>query len=116
MRRALYTAVVLITLGVTSASAVDPDAVREAVRPVQESKSDKAPTPTPAQQAAALSDAFKKFATTHMLMWRTSSSGVTMIMGQFSSRDHCVAAQKLLRRQVVRIGWGRAECLEIMLP
>jgi hypothetical protein len=101
------TAAVLLAMFMASAAlAVDPDHVREATRPA----------PTPAQQADALSDAFKKFSTMHLLMWRVSGSGNLMIMGQFSSEKHCTEARKLLRGQIVRLGWGRAECLEIILP
>lgn len=101
------TAAVLLAMFMASAAlAVDPDHVREATRPA----------PTPAQQAAALSDAFKKFTTVRMLVWKLSGSGNLMIMGQFSSEKHCTEARKLLRGQIVRLGWGRAECLEIILP
>lgn len=99
----------------TAALAVDPDHVRDQNRPrVQHEEA--SPAPTAAQQAAALSDAFKKFTTVRMLVWKLSGSGNLMIMGQFSSEKHCTEARKLLRGQIVRLGWGRAECLEIILP
>jgi hypothetical protein len=100
-----------------SAWAVDPDRVREETRPVvvqeQVQKHEKADQP---QAAAGLSEAFKKYSTTRMLTWRASTSGSIMFMGQFNSEAHCAAARKTLQRQLVRWGWGRAECLEITLP
>lgn len=99
----------------TAALAVDPDHVRDQNRPrVQHEEA--SPAPTAAQQADALSDAFKKFSTMHLLMWRVSGSGNLMIMGQFTSLKHCQRARTMLRGQVVRLGWGRVECLEMVMP
>ena len=49
-------------------------------------------------------------------MRRVSGSGNLMIMGQFTSLKHCQRARTTLRGQVVRLGWGRVECLEIVVP
>jgi hypothetical protein len=108
--RQVIAAGVILAMTTAAAVAVDPDRVRDEARP---------PPPPPVtreQSAAALSDAFKKFSSSHMLAWKLSVSGNLMIMGQFSSAKHCAEARKMLRRQVVRYGWGRAECLEVMLP
>lgn len=111
--RQLIAAGIILAMTATPALAVDPDQVRDEARP----KSPPAEVPvTREQQAAALSDAFKKFTTVRMLVWKLSGSGNLMIMGQFSSEKHCSEARRLLRGQIVRLGWGRAECLEIILP
>lgn len=115
MRTTLVAGLVL-AMSVSPVLAVDPDSIRgraPAERPLE------VPAellPTPAQQADALSDAFKKFSTMHLLMWRVSGSGNLMIMGQFTSLKHCQRARTTLRGQVVRLGWGRVECLEIVVP
>lgn len=96
-----------------SAMAVDPDHVREITRPQVHTREK---TDQPPQAAAGLSEAFKKYHTTRMLTWRASVSGSITFMGQFNSEAHCAAARKMLQRQLVRWGWGRAECLEILLP
>ncbi len=102
-----------------SALAVDPDRVREETRPriieydARATKEDKGPG---AGGAVGLSDAFKKYHTVRMLTWRVSGSSSIVFMGQFNSDAHCTAAQKMLQRQLVRWGWGRAQCLEITLP
>ena len=101
------TAAVLLAMFMASAAlAVVPDHVREATRPA----------PTPAQQADALSDAFKKFSTMHLLMWRVSGSGNLMMMGQFARLRDCQRGRIMLRGKAVPLGWGRVECLAIVMP
>ena len=98
-----------------SAWAVDPDAVRDAATREQVQTRQKADAVSSAAQASGLSEAFKKYASTRMLTWRVSGGSV-LFMGQFNSADHCASARRTLQRQLVRYGWGRAECLEILLP
>lgn len=107
----LMTALLLVGSG-TLALAVDPDELRERSRPPQLEKKEQ----PPAAAAEALSSAFKKYSTTRMLLWKVSVSGSVMIMGQFNSEVHCAAARRMLQRQLVRWGWGRAECVEVTLP
>lgn len=106
------TAGVLVALILAPALAhgANPDEIRERSRPtVQEPARSEPPS-------AALSAAFQKYATMRMLTWRASVSGSILFMGQFNSAEHCDRARRTLAKQLVRYGWGRAECLEIMMP
>lgn len=118
--RYLSTITAALVLSTSAAVAVDPDEVRDrAARETAaqvETRQKADADPGHAHAAAALSAAFKKYGTSRMLTWRASSGGSVLFMGQFNSAEHCAEARRVLQRQLVRYGWGRAECLEIVLP